>query len=926
MAFRVTATGFVVEPASGHAVANPALEGIVFEPTIGKWVTALFPEAQYTVHDTTRMAPVDLSRRGVIAIQGPKGLGKSKAIRAGIAALPEKTSAVQITFRRSLAWSANELLGAGATLYSSLPKGAISARQHPRLTIVVNSISRVSGVYDVVVIDELVSVIDMLASTLLNARNRVDAAHTLACLIGAARTVVVADAMLDATALDFVLLCRRLNSDYSRRGPPAAAELQVHDYIQRVHGDYVYYAHAAVETWMEVLNNALAAGRRVVVPCMTKAMANRLASIYSDRYATMCYTADVDPERLHAHMADIHTYWARAQLLIYSPVVSAGVSFELRHFDLVCFYGYVGLGSVRSAVQMIARVRDVADKTVHVFIGRAGHFSPLPDDGAPGPLRSTTPGTAASDTHMQLLSVLEDYRRVEDARAHAAFPYYFWSLIAHSGGTVAFQAAARAKDVPENVLETAAALAPADLDDESADASHEIWLAHNWAGPECSGIYELEQPVPLRGTLLQKARRLLWDHAVDTKLVQIENGVSFRSMPSTCADFVHECGGNEKADRIRYWCALLVAKAVMAPGLVRVPARAADGVPMATPTRPPRVIAVYPAAAAMWRQFAPVSLLTDTRPALRQYMRAEACWLEEGMGQAAWVLAGIWTAMLTHTPAGPMVMERAPDHVYAAVLRQVERLQDVLCRMRPVWVGVQVPLGRAKGMMGIADYVVLDTTNRWHILIDRSMVPSRGNTHTDLMKAAALAAALQRSPIGSVRVLYADGCIAAEQLNVDGLFAALDVGLAPAWCPDTHLLFGSVTHDNNVLMIEGIEHPITTMAELSAALGDHYKLVCWGFAGFVGLEDDDDDPILKRVRDIDTWLAVRLNVFPAPFVLDMSQARVVNACVSSVRQLYFAGMQKHVLVYFWNARPIGVSMRAVPDYACMQTLSTSVTA
>jgi hypothetical protein len=590
--FSKCASGFIVFGEHNVAVTHPAITSLPYERSIAPWVRGFFPDAQYVQRgdDVRRIHDDDLpleSFRGVLALQGAKGLGKSKAVHAAVARLPPSTTAVQITFRRCLAWSSNRLMGERAALYTDIPASApISARSFPRLTILINSIARVRGCYDVVVIDELVSVVDMLAGRrLMGAEARIAALFTLAQLIAGARVVLVADAVLDAACLQFVCMCRRINE------PLAAVPMRVVDYTYRLHGDYSYVAHENELTWRRALDAALREGQHVVVPCMTKGMATRLAAAYQDAYDVRCYTADVDPARLHEHMRDIHTHWSGAQLLVYSPVITAGCSFELPHYDTVFFYGMAGLGSVRSAMQMIARVRSVATKTVHVYIARAQRYAPLTDgelrqflgsacgedDNAAGAasepgqclsmgagarvgiahIRSTVrsrrrsnhskrrrtaglecashnerkstnnsdhdegkdagesdtdlrsgsdadsddsaretcagkalvtngalsttrtaaygnpAGTTTADVQMQLLRHLDLYTLQEEALAALAFPFYFWSLVVHSGAHIAFPGQHLLDRVPRSLLP-----APDDDDDGARDNHHRPYVRH----------------------------------------------------------------------------------------------------------------------------------------------------------------------------------------------------------------------------------------------------------------------------------------------------------------------------------------------------------------------------------------------------------------------------------------------------------------
>lgn len=442
-----------MQVSDGAAVCHPGLLSIPVEQSIEPWVRQCFPHARYEKHTARAIAPLDMAGcSGLIVLQAAKGMGKSKAIRAGVAGLPPGTTAVQITFRRSLAWASNFLLGADAALYSDIHSHRITASEFPRLTIVVNSVARLKGeLYDVVVIDEVVSVMDMLASSLLTAAERVEATFTLARLVAEARLVVVADAMLDASVLDFVLTCRRLRGivDAGKRtAPPPPPPTIVLDYTHRLHGDYVFLAHASYKSWLEALGAALAAGKNVAVPCMTKRTALNIAKGFAEKgIKVRCYTGDTDPEVMQADMRDIHGAWRACQLLVYSPVITAGCSFEETHFREVFFYGCGDLSSPRSAAQMIARVRDVGDKRIHVFItgceGGVGGLEDAAEEGAgegAGAARTLyyqAPGRPDT-TLVRLQYLLARFHRVERANSRFAFAANFWALVVHSGARIGF--------------------------------------------------------------------------------------------------------------------------------------------------------------------------------------------------------------------------------------------------------------------------------------------------------------------------------------------------------------------------------------------------------------------------------------------------------------------------------------------------------
>lgn len=940
--FRRTRAGFIIERGTKQAVTHESLLKIPYEPSIEAWVRQYFPRAKYERIDCDGIQELSLAKGGVIAIQAPKGTGKSKQVRSAIAALPERQTAVQITFRRTLAWSSSDLLGKTASLYSSIPRGAISARRHPRLTIVVNSIARIRGTYDVVVIDELVSVLDMLAGSLLSGRNRVQAAHTLAHLISAAKTVIVADAMLDATCIDFVLLCRQLGSaqlsSFLTRNPDE--ELQVYDYVRRVH-HYVYVPHAMVDTWYEALGAALAGGKRVVVPCMTRSMANRLADFYSDRYVTRCYTADADPTELHEHMADIHKHWKEAQLLIYSPVITAGCSFELKHFDSAFFYGYVGLGSVRSAIQMIARVRDLKDKTVHVYIARAPHYSPLPDTrGSALKIYCHNPGPP-EEVHMALLRLLQDYRKREDAHATHAFPYYFWSLVVHSGAKIKFPGGELLDKVPPPMLSaaceaeamesTVSAVASPEDDEEEPEVlsfDREAWGAHEWNMARTGfDRYPLDSPIGLGGTLLQKAHYAHPDHLEDLKFVEPLTTAKCKMFDLCCSEFEFpEWSTGEVEGRLRSWCLLIAHKGIRSESIKN--AMPGDE---ALPTVPPsnREVVLYPPPALMVDKFKPASVRVACLENIRNYMNTSMTWLDAS--QDAWVLAGMEMALRSGSTATSIVLEELPGPSIVMAMQMNDRINALFSKLEFCWIGINIPVGRGPGGMGLIDYLCLDKDGNWHVIVCRTSGGVLNTGIADLIKTRLLAAAMLTrgvTRVSSVGVLY---LISGQLMTLDisdwnpGKFYDTMVGkrLLLPWNPDLHALF-VVFDEGNIFTFDAERNKEAKMTN-EELMTSTKRLVTWGYAHVRVPDDPRDD----RICDLEAAIASHLNVNLAETSLSMAQARVTdevaNADASAVRRLryLYKGMStKGLLVYFWNSRPCGLGMRVIPHYSFLSAGNT----
>ena len=71
-------------------------------------------------------------------------------------------------------------------------------------------------------------------------------------------------------------------------------------------------------------------------------------------------------------LRDVNQTWLNYTVVMYSPTITAGISFEQKHFDKVfCYFTNMSC-DVLSCIQMIGRVRDVGDREINICL--ESHF------------------------------------------------------------------------------------------------------------------------------------------------------------------------------------------------------------------------------------------------------------------------------------------------------------------------------------------------------------------------------------------------------------------------------------------------------------------------------------------------------------------------------------------------------------------------
>jgi hypothetical protein len=161
-------------------------------------------------------------------------------------------------------------------------------------------------------------------------------------------------------------------------------------------------AYVVSEVFTSAILERLGTGSRVAVCSMTRTYTEELSAIVRSQFpklvvvvinslrssmygmptdlddgegATISGTVDLDAEvsvEMPIPRSDVKS-WEKADLLIYSPSISAGVSFEhVSHFDVLYIYAYVSNFTplVDDLLQMMNRIRSLAKDEVYIHFAR----------------------------------------------------------------------------------------------------------------------------------------------------------------------------------------------------------------------------------------------------------------------------------------------------------------------------------------------------------------------------------------------------------------------------------------------------------------------------------------------------------------------------------------------------------------------------
>lgn len=347
-------------------------------PESGKFAQELLARysakiAQKTVYSTREMAPIDLGGANILIRAGMK-MGKTNAIVAAI----EKwmfgrgeeglvgARIIIVSFRQTFSAAIFEKFKRfGFVLYSDI-KGPIVS---DKVIVQIESIARldISGNNrkpDLVILDESEAIFEQFDSGLI--RNFPKTWSTFCWLMKWSDKVICSDAYLgDRTIKVLWALRPKLMSAHFNNHEIASPD------------NYNIYSHKF--KWMKELQAALEAGQNIAMPFSSLKAAETVHQWIQQKYPGKrigFYSSKTSASIKRAHFSNVNKFWAQYNVLIYTPTISAGVSFETAHYDSVFAYFTNMSCTTETCMQMVGRIRNVKSGQFHIFIEQMPEILP----------------------------------------------------------------------------------------------------------------------------------------------------------------------------------------------------------------------------------------------------------------------------------------------------------------------------------------------------------------------------------------------------------------------------------------------------------------------------------------------------------------------------------------------------------------------
>lgn len=336
------------------------------------------------IYDEPKMRSYELCE--TLVVQAQMKIGKTNGLKEIISKhfpssdITGESRIVFVSFRQTFAANIKDRFPE-FTLYSDV----VGPLTHSKLIIQVESLMRIpmhvgQEPPDLFILDECESIFEQFGSGLH--RNQHANFNIFKWMLANAKHVICMDANI---TLRTIRLLDRM------RGKP----IRLHKNLYKVAKDDHYYFMRDAGAWLHMLDCCVKNGERVVIPMNINRRAEALFEFLQNRYnghfmddtygtkqtfpakTVAIYNSKTLPSVKKAHFSDVNQTWAKYDILIYTPTVTAGVSFEKAHYDRMFGWFSDQSCAAETCMQMMGRIRNVKNKQYFIYVDFRHMFFPI---------------------------------------------------------------------------------------------------------------------------------------------------------------------------------------------------------------------------------------------------------------------------------------------------------------------------------------------------------------------------------------------------------------------------------------------------------------------------------------------------------------------------------------------------------------------
>lgn len=294
-----------------------------------------------------------------LCIKAPCGTGKTKAIIEFIANNKDKTIAIfspRIAFAKSLKGRIKREIGIDFDLYQNL-KGKIKSE---RIICQIESLHRLGGCYDIVIIDEIESCLYQLTAR-TNGKNLAYNNKIFEELVTGANKFICMDALLSDRTMNYLF-------DMDMRGELHVYERSIPYVRQAIQFPFFKKTKKnqrnGEENFLQFLIDQLGMNKKIFLVCASKAKQDAFCTKIKEAHP-YCNIKYYNKENKLGE-EDVNNEWIKYDVVTITSTITVGVNFSMLYFDFIALYmSTMSEITARDMFQMKYRVRQTKENKLY---------------------------------------------------------------------------------------------------------------------------------------------------------------------------------------------------------------------------------------------------------------------------------------------------------------------------------------------------------------------------------------------------------------------------------------------------------------------------------------------------------------------------------------------------------------------------------
>ena len=226
----------------------------------------------------------------------------------------------------------------------------------------------------ILILDEVMSIIQQFDSE--NVRRAGNQLKTIFFwLIAHAKKVICMDAHMTYAPVELYRACKRLHNK-------EIGSINFYCNDSKSHERMTYNIVQDKHHLLSMLLHQVSKNMRCVVATSSKRKAEEISLAIQERFPNKkikLYTSDTSDSEKNHDFADVNTHWANVDVLIYSPTMGAGISYENISSSFDVLFGYfVSMScNAEADIQMLGRIRNFKEKRAYIYVSPAKYNVPV---------------------------------------------------------------------------------------------------------------------------------------------------------------------------------------------------------------------------------------------------------------------------------------------------------------------------------------------------------------------------------------------------------------------------------------------------------------------------------------------------------------------------------------------------------------------